>query len=231
MTRITHWEHADLLEYLKDRSYEWDSSDDRIWLKSSADGDAQMALQITPPASSGPHRLFGVSCIPQKWDVNQSDEYLLRVLDKYTGYGARGQIQQFLAAELSLETMTAYAVAIGIARIINDPIAPPEEAGIQDELFESGNQILPPQATDRMEKVYLLAGGGYVKLSLRGGMLLSELSAPSETSGGFSHPLRGIVRPKFGTPRAAAEHLFGWARRVHHDGLAAEQQRLKEAIE
>jgi hypothetical protein len=230
--RIPAWEHADLLDFFEGR-FQWIGNENKTLFLRVIDETQQMAVKIDPPKSSGPLRLYTVTAIPLEWSTENCDEYLQRILSHYTGYAMRKRFEQLLGEECGLGTK-AYAAAIALSGIVAEP----------DISFETPSEQLPLEA--RTEQVWQLGkeppfvtwllargtgGGGYMKISWRAEQLHVEISAADPEHGGFTHPLRGILRPRVGSARASAERLLGIpgeTSAIWEEGLPL-QQELEDA--
>lgn len=224
--KITSWEHADLLEQLHSREDIWTSSmGGSLWLRSSPDWTSGtevvtngMGLRIIPPQGSGPYRLFDVSAIPMDWESSTCDEYLDELLSYWTSYGLRKRLEAFLV-EQKQDPKTAYAFAIGLARIVQDPDLPPDEPQTPARLPD----VLQPLSVELTSftphsNVFLLSGGGHLKLAFQGGCFKVSLFIPSARSGGYGPPLEGYVRAYSNLPaRDIAASIFGWEEATHED--------------
>lgn len=217
MIRLTHWEHSDLLDFFTER--EWVANADKsLWLRTRYPTNddpviQEMAVKIVPPKTTGPFRLYTATVIPLTWTLAESDEYFLRTLTNWTGYALRKRYEQFLIDECSLPPQKAFGAAMCLTMMINDPDAKFNEPPAQQSL---PSVKTPPaglkELTSNPKTTWLLTGGsmggGYVSLEYRYGAIIAEISVAHPVHGGFGHPLRGTMRPKFGSARSAAELIF-----------------------
>jgi hypothetical protein len=222
---LCHWEVEELLEYFSDHDWLWQSNDEKTFhLRLLEDGTAGCAVQLIPPSKPGPIRLFRAVCHPQSWTNEESDVYFNQILVERTNYGLRVAQAAFLQEELKLDAKTATAVSIGLGRIANDPATTPDVPGVQGNLLgERAYQLA--QALPVSRRVEYLAKGGWVSLEFKHDKQLHlAISLPAPNGGGYTHPLKGVVRHPFRDSYYAALNVFGWGEDL--DLRADAQRRL-----
>ena len=206
MISLTWWEYDELLEHLHDREDIWMQSEENplLWMRTQED-EAVCALYVTLPAdATAQFRQYQIAAIPMAWDEERSRTYLIDLASHWTTYGHRMGIEKLLITELSIPEETAALAAIAIESFDWIDLTEPDHKA----------DVLPA-CVDLVERqsnigTYLLAGGGWARLTYLDGMIRVAMSLPNRDTGGYSHPFEGFVRPKHGRVEEAAAALAGW---------------------
>jgi len=189
---ITRLEHSELLDHLEQSDDLWMQSVelDSLWLRS--DGEASLCALRFVEADPVVH----VEVLPLVWTLEDSEAYLLRLVEHWTSYPYRKSVEAFLRDELHVDAPTAELAAIALLQLE----APLLEGPVPD-LPEIPVKSPPPEVA-----LFQLAGGGYVELLTRGGLLHATLSVPSNRQhSSFGPPLTGVFRThRIHTQNAAA---------------------------
>lgn len=230
--RITSWERDELVEHFSDYHFWWSGNDEQnLFLRTNNEGENLVAVKLTDPVKTGPHRMYTATAIPLLWNIEQSDQHLLELLSKWTSYTTRKQMESFLVTELKHDENTAYAAAVILSRFVTEPFYTPEVPATQLPLeVRVGDPSTSLPTARNNEKLWLLGshGGGWLRIALRNGMLQAEISVRNEISKGFGHTLRGIIRPRYRSPEREAEFLFGWRSPVDADEMSAVQAEFEQ---
>ena len=215
--QLTWWEYDELLEHLKDRPDIWTQSEDNpfLWLRSQTirattpeeedETTNGLALVITPPADESSHfRLFTIEIHVFDWEQDYCHQYLIDLLHHWTLYSRRARIEKFLATDLGLTPDIARLGAIGITSF--DQLSEPEDPDSSETPAPKKiwADMIPPDVDipilDSFDiGTWFLRDGGYVNLKHKNGAIITRISIRHPRTNGFTHPLRGVVRPPYCT--------------------------------
>jgi hypothetical protein len=211
---ICWWEHDELIDHLASRQDIWTQSEDNpaMWLRSTED-EALCALLLAPPAKTGPFRQYAVRVVPAAWSREECDKYVEALLNHWTSYLRRQQVETFLIDSLDVKPETASLAAIAIqantesGSVFTDPEVEP----IQADLFGATNEPEPGKLPSEVQ--YDIHPGGYLNLQPRGDSFYVRVSIPTHKKygGGYSSPLTGYIRPTCGRVNQTLAFLTGIA--------------------
>lgn len=211
---ICWWEREELVEHFEQRQDIWTSMQDgNLWIRTLENMDNACAIAMIPSKKTGPYRQYGLRVVPGVWSPEESDKYLLHLLEGWTDYRRRIKMQEFLIESLDTEPEKAVLAAIALRRVELEDISMPEEDPEQRGLFDAtGAPHVPVPGTLPKELLFRVVGGGWLRLEPHSHEFLCTLSLRGHENygGGYScEPLRGHLRPSNGRVDQTAAHLIG----------------------
>jgi len=213
------WEYEALLMHLRSRADLWVESSDMpgLWmrLEPRQDEDAAFTVFFAPPKdATSLFRQYGVHIIPARWNAEEAREYLLWLINHWTGYRERQIAARFLECDLHIDHVTAGLSAIALTGLAyqEDDTPEPSTPPLQEELWPRDDP--PSFDTDFISDptligTYLLAGSaGWLQLRRFGGMIKASIMLRGK-DGVTKVPLQGLVRPMNGRVRDAVSEITG----------------------
>jgi hypothetical protein len=211
---LTWWEVEELEEHFHGRPDIWTWDDgSKCWLRTNTDGDPMLGLQILGPNATGPYRKYMLKWVPLNWDDSQCADYITRLCEKWTSYGFRLAVKEFLCEDdaIKMDPKLADAASVHISKMEQEPAPDPEKLALptQGEIWPDMAGYRPEQMLiERTVRMVGLVGGGWLSIRYEGEMLRVRLSISSAATGGYDHPFEGYIRPRDGNIPMAAWALF-----------------------
>jgi hypothetical protein len=212
---LTWWEVEELEEHFHGREdiWTWDEGS-KCWLRTNNEGDALLGLQILGPNAAGPYRKYMLKWVSLGWDETTCADYIVMLCTKWTSYGFRQSVKDFLVEDdaVKMDPKLADAVAVAISKMEQEPAPDPEVLQIptQREIWpDLSGCVVIPSIIERTIRMTGLVGGGWLSIRYQGEMLRVRLSIPSGETGGYDHPFEGYIRPRDGNVPMACSYLFG----------------------